>query len=298
MKNRKKSDRKIGDILFRICNYVLLICFAVICLYPFYYIFLYSISDPAAAELKGIFLLPVEPSLHSYKQLLEGGTIFYAILVSASRAVIGTCVTVTCCSFFAYLVSKKEMPGRKIIYRMCVLTMYINAGLIPWYITMKKLGLKNNYLLYILPFAILGFYVILFKTYVEQLPASLEEAAQIDGAGFITCFVKVIFPLSKPIVATIAIFSAVTQWNAWQDNLYLVSNQKLMTLQLLLYNYLNSNVASGLSSHISQVSSGVTSTPTAIKMTICMITALPIIIVYPLMQKYFAKGILLGAVKG
>lgn len=292
-----KSGKK-KDIIFSMINYTILIAFTIICFYPFYYIFLYSISSPAAAELHGIYLLPVEPTLKTYKELFEGGTIFMAILISASRAVAGTCITVICCSFFAYLVSKKEMPFRKLIYRMCIMTMYVNAGLIPWYVTMKHLGLKNNYLLYILPFAIMGFYVILFKTYVEQLPPSLEEAAQIDGAGYISSFTRVIFPISKPIIATIAIFSAVTQWNAWQDNLYLVSNQKLMTLQLLLYNYLNSNVASGLASHLSQVSSGAVSTPTAIKMTICMITALPIILVYPLMQKYFVKGILLGAVKG
>ena len=176
--------------------------------------------------------------------------------------------------------------------------MYVNAGLIPWYITMKGLGLKNNYLLYILPFAISAFYVVLYKTYVEQIPPALEESAQIDGASYFKSFIRIIFPVSKPIVATITIFSAVSQWNSWQDNLYLVNNKNLITLQLLLYNYLNSNTASGLASRISQVSSRSTITPVAIKMTICMITAIPIIIVYPVMQKYFVKGIMLGAVKG
>ena len=292
------SSRKSSDIVFSVINSVFLIAFTIICFYPFYYIFLYSISTPEAAVRYGIFLLPVEPTLRTYGALLSQNTIFTAIFISASRAVAGTCVTVACCSFFAYLVSKREMPFRKFIYRMCIVTMYVNAGLIPWYITMKGLGLKNNYLLYILPFAISAFYVVLYKTYVEQIPPALEESAQIDGASYFKSFIRIIFPVSKPIVATITIFSAVSQWNSWQDNLYLVNNKNLITLQLLLYNYLNSNTASGLASRISQVSSRSTITPVAIKMTICMITAIPIIIVYPVMQKYFVKGIMLGAVKG
>lgn len=285
-----------SEKIFMCLNYVVLIAFAIICFYPFYYVFLYSLSDPVAAEMQGIFLLPVSPTLATYREVFEKSNILRAAFVSASRAIVGTIVTVGCCSFFGYLLSKKEMPYRTVIYRMCVMTMYISAGLIPWYMTMKNLGLKNNYLLYILPYSISGFYVVLYKTFVEQLPPLLLEAAQIDGAGYITTFTKIIFPLSKSILATLMIFSSVTQWNAWQDNFYLVSNEKLTTLQLLLYRYLSSNQASGLASHLNQITSS--TTPTSIKMTICMITALPIIIIYPIMQKYFVKGILVGAIKG
>lgn len=140
------GKRAVGEKIFMVMNYILLIAFAIICFYPFYYVFLYSLSDPKAVELQGIFLLPVSPSLQTYKEVFERSNILAASVISASRAIFGTVVTVGCCSFFGYLVSRKEMPYRKIIYRMCVMTMYISAGLIPWYMTMKMIGLKNNYL--------------------------------------------------------------------------------------------------------------------------------------------------------
>jgi len=284
---------------FDILNYVVLSIIVLACVYPFYYIFIYSISDSRLAQT-GISLLPAGFTLDHYISIFKLNNIYQAFFVSLSRAVIGTLITLFCCSFFSYLLTKEAMYFRKLIYRFLVVTLYFNAGLIPWYLTMKYLGLKNNFLLYILPGAVVGFFVILMKTFIEQLPAALEESAMIDGAGYFTIFSRIIVPLSGPIIATIAVYCSVGQWNTWTDNFFLVSNPKLQTLQLILYNYLNSanNYANQTMQELNQGSAARAVTPESIKMTITMIVTIPIMLVYPFLQRYFVKGIMLGAIKG
>ena len=176
--------------------------------------------------------------------------------------------------------------------------MYLNAGIIPYFMVMKAYGLKDNYLLYILPGAVGAYNVILIKTYMENIPAELEEAARIDGAGYFKAFVKVIFPVCTPVLATVTIFSAVSQWNSWQDNFYLVRDPKLKTLQLLLMEYLQ-NMDSTLITDINTALDRMNRTSTlSLKTCISVITMIPIMLVYPLFQKYFVKGIMLGSVKG
>lgn len=157
-----------------------------------------------------------------------------ATVVSFARTVIGTAITVMASSFFVYLITQQDMLFRKFVYRFLVITMYFSSGLIPWYLTMKAYGLQNNFLLYVVPSALSTYYVILIKTFMEQLPASLQESAMLDGAGYTKIFVSVIFPLCKPIVATIAVFAAVGQWNSWFDNYLLVTDKDLTTLQLIM----------------------------------------------------------------
>jgi putative aldouronate transport system permease protein len=293
------ETRGFGNRLFDVINYFLLLLFVVICIYPFYYVLIYSISNPATVS-QGIFLLPSGFNLDTYKTIMSLPDIRNSFFISTARTVIGTGLTVICCSFFAYLLSKEKMFLRKVVYRMLVITLYINAGLIPWYITMKMLHLNNNFLLYVLPTAVSGFFIILLKTYMEQLPAALEESAMMDGAGYLTLFWHIIFPLCKPIVATVAVFAAVGQWNTWVDNYFLVQSQSLKTMQLILYEYLSS--ASALakldSASITRNAKNITLTPEAIKMCTTIIVTLPILLVYPFMQRYFVKGIILGAVKG
>jgi len=289
------------DIGFDVVNHVVLLLFTAICLYPFYYIFLYSISDGLAASKGLVVFWPVNADFSSYVKLLSKKDVLDAAFISASRTVIGTSVTVLCSSYLAYVLSTEDLPFKKIIYRYVIITMYVSAGLIPWYITMKSLGLKNNFLLYVLPSAIGAFYIILIKTYMEQLPKSLEESAKIDGAGVFTIFFKIILPISIPIIATVTIFSAIYQWNSWQDNLYLVNKKELSTLQFLLYNYMNSSMATGDVTRMkamNMVANAKQVNSMTLKMTMSMVTVIPILLVYPIMQKYFIKGIMLGAVKG
>lgn len=289
----------LGSRVFDIFNYLLLTLFALLCTYPFYYVFIYSISDPAKV-VQGIFLLPAGFKLETYQNILSLPYIKNSFFISSARTVVGTLLTVVCCSFFSYLLTKDKMLFRKLVYRVLVITLYINAGLIPWYITMKMLQMDNNFLLYVLPTAVSGFFVILIKTYIEQLPSALEESAMIDGAGYLTLFWRVIFPLCMPIVATVAIFASVGQWNTWMDNYFLVRDSSLKTLQLTLYEFLNS--ASSFTnmdpSSITKNAQDIKMTPESIKMSITMIVTFPILLVYPLMQRYFVKGIMLGAIKG
>jgi putative aldouronate transport system permease protein len=294
----KNIRNKPFDLVFDSINYLLLTLFFVICIYPFYYILIYSISDPIEVQ-RGIFLLPAGLTLGNYAEIFKLKGMLNATVVSLARTVGGSCLTLVASSFLAYLMTKNELPGRKLIYRFIIITMYFNAGLIPWYLTMKYYQLNNNFLVYVVPFAVSAYYVILVKTFIEQLPASLEESAKIDGAGYVTIFARIIFPLSKPIIATIFVFAAVGQWNCWMDNYFLVQNAKLKTLQLILYEYLNSAQAIANASNEEKTRLGrVAITPATIKMTITMVVTIPIILVYPFMQKYFVKGIMMGAVKG
>lgn len=285
--------------VFDICNYAVLFLFFLMTLYPFYYIFIYSISSPIEAQ-KGIVLLPTHPTIDNYLEVFKLSGLFHSLVVSVLRTVIGTALTVVCSSFFAYLVTKDRLRFRKIIYRFVVITMYLNAGLIPWYIVMRLYGFNNSFLLYVVPTAITAYYVILIKTYFESLPPSLEESAQIDGAGYLTRFARIVLPMSTPIIATIVVFSAVAQWNTWYDNFFLVQDKGLRTLQLVLYDYLNEANHLAMRS-IEEINRGMAVprlTPTSVRMTITMVVTLPILFVYPWMQKYFVKGLMLGAVKG
>ena len=266
------------------------------CIYPFYYVFIYSLSDPEKTAL-GVTLYPLGFTLDSYFRIFALHNIVNSFFVSAARTVVGTIVTVFCCSIFAYAVSKPALPGKKFIYRASIITMYFNAGLIPWYITMKFLGLQNNFLLYILPMAVSAFYLILMKTFFEQLPVSIEESAMLDGAGYFIIYRKICFPLSMPIIATIAVFASVAQWNSWSDNFFLVSSESLQTLQYILYRYLSAaqNVVSS-SGHVDE-QAVMNLSPRSIQTTITIVVTVPILFSYPFMQRYFVKGLLLGSVK-
>jgi len=291
----------VSENIFDVFNIIIMGLFLILCLYPFYYVLIYSLSNATDAA-KGVFLFPSHIDYSAYENIFKKGDIQRAFVVSTARTVLSTALCIFCSSMLAYLVTKKEMLFRKFVYRFILITMYLNAGLIPWYITMKSYGLRDNFLLYIIPGAVNAFFIILVKTYIEQLPQSLEESAEIDGAGFFTIYFKIILPLSKPIIATIAIYAAVGSWNAWTDNYFLVSNPKLQTMQLILYNYINQaqSIADSMkyAANASSESAISSITPEGIRMATTVITVLPIMLVYPFLQKYFVKGIMMGAIKG
>ena len=291
-----------ADLPFQIIVTLLFTVFVIMCVYPFYYVLIYSLSDPIAVTKVSMYFFPVELTLSNYTQILKLPGILPAFMISTARAVIGTVITVFVSSMYAYALTRKELPGRKIFYKITIISMYLSAGLIPWYIVMINIGMKNNVLVYFLPYAVSAYFLILIKTYIEQLPPALEESARIDGAGFFTIFIKIILPLCKPILAAVAVFSAVSQWNMWADNFFLIKSKSLQTLQLTLLNYLRQAEAIAQQAKAGAATSSFASqhllSPMSIKMTLTMIVAIPIILVYPLMQKYFVKGIILGAVKG
>ena len=298
-----KAKHSREDIIFNIINYTVFGIFTLICLFPFYYLLINTISDNDLVTKGLINFIPRGIHFKNYLSLLNVADLSTAFLVSLARTILGTAVMVAASAFVGYLVTKKEMWGRKFWYRFLIITMYFNAGLIPWFLNMQMLGLTNSFWAYIIPGIVAPYNIILVKTYIESIPAELEESASIDGASHMTIFLKIIWPLCKPILATIAIFGAVGHWNSFTDSLILMqSAPKLYTLQHRLYIYLNQ--ASDLKS---LMNSGGAVSETAIqnaisgkviKYTISMVTVLPILIVYPFMQRYFEKGIMLGAVKG
>ena len=285
---------------FDVVNVIILGLISLVAIYPFWYILIYSVSNPQLAA-KGIYLLPAGFTMKNFAVIFENPNIVNATVISVLRTAVGTVTTVVASALFAYCLANAKTPGRKIMYRMIFYSMYFNAGIIPWYLTLKTYGLKDNFLLYILPYAVSPFYLILFKAYFEQLPRELEESAFMDGAGFLRSFRSIILPVSLPIVATIALFSAVNQWNMWFDNFYLAQSKRLMTLQLLLLNYLteySANQSAVLANFDQTNRAGVRITPTSIRMAITTVAVLPVFCIYPFVQKYFVKGIMLGAIKG
>ncbi len=292
-----------GKIGFDLLNWLAFALFTIACAFPFYYIFINTISDNSLASTGKILFLPVGVHFRNYLEVAKVRGLARAALVSLGRTVLGTLGTLIGSSWLGYALSKREMRGRRFWYRFVVVTLYFNAGLIPWFVTMKMLGLTNNFWAYVLPFIVSPFYLILFKTFIEQLPEALEESAQLDGAGYLVRYIRIILPLSGSILATIAVFSSVTQWNSFIDTLFLMRRSNLYTLQFLLYQYLNEvNALAALMRSSPQFGQTIDPsrllTATSIRMTISMVVVLPILLVYPYFQRFFVKGIMIGAIKG
>lgn len=300
----KTEKNDVFDKLFIIVNYLVFGIFTLICVYPFYYLIINTLSANDLSANGAINFMPKGFHLENYKQVLQLQGLSQAALVSVGRTVIGTACTVLASAFLGFMFTQEKMWKRKFWYRFFVITMYFNAGLIPMFITMKTLHLTNTFWVYVIPAIVQPFNIILVKTYVESIPKALQEAAEIDGASILKIFYKIILPASTPILATIAIFSAVGQWNSFQDTLIYITDQKLYSLQYLLYTYINQ--ASSLAQLVKNNAGGALNvaalatqqTPTSIRMTVSIIVVLPILFIYPLFQRFFVKGIMIGSVKG
>ncbi|MBD0378525.1 carbohydrate ABC transporter permease [Paenibacillus sedimenti] len=294
---------KTGKItIFDILNYTWFALFTLACFFPFYYLFINTISNNDLSSKGLVMFYPRGFHLNNYMEVFKIPGLGTATLVSIGRTVIGTLLTVAASGFLGYLFTKNIMWCRKFWYRFLIVTMYFNAGLIPWFLTMRNLGLFNNFLVYIIPGIVAPFNIILVKTFIESTPIALQESAQIDGAGYFTIFRKIVMPLITPILATIAIFTAIGQWNSFQDTLFLVTDSNLFTLQFILYRYLNNATSLATMMKASQGGLGADlahmQTATSIRTTVSMIVVIPILLVYPFFQRFFVKGILIGAVKG
>ena len=298
-----KQKRKVGDYVFNTFNYALFLAFTLLCIFPFYYIFINTISTNNLSSRGLVMFYPMGVHFENYLKVLKLRGLPLAATVTLGRTVIGTALSTVCTTFVAFALTKQELWHRRFCYRFFIVTMYFNAGLIPWYINMKNLGLTNNFLAYIIG-VIVPFNLILVKTYIESTPLSIQESAEMDGAGYITVFFRILFPLCKPILATVAVFTAVGHWNSFIDTVFLMTDSRLFTLQYLLYRFLNE--ANALAALIrSAMAQGQVIqnpsqelTPMSVRMTISMVVVLPILFVYPFFQRYFVKGIMIGAVKG
>ena len=299
MKRYKKITRTPGEWVLDIVKVVFLAFVVVVTVYPFWNIFIISINDATDAIRGGLYFLPRKLSLSSYAEILRRSTFLASIKVSVGRTLIGTPIAVLVTAMMAYPLSRKDLVGRKFWNLLFVFTMYFGGGLVPYYMVLKGIHMLNTFWVFIFPMMMSVYNMILIRSYIESMPDSLFEAAKIDGANDLVVFVKMVIPLSKPILMTVALFVAINQWNSWFDAYLYTSDQALKPMQSILVEILNQyQTGASTSQAMSNAKAGVTVTPDSIRMAATMVATLPIIMVYPFVQKYFVKGIMLGAVKG
>lgn len=271
----------------------------IITVYPFLQVVAISFNDATDTVRGGIHIIPRKFTFQNYISIFESNSkIITGFINSILRTVIGTVVGVLCTTMLAYTLSRKDYMFRKPIAVLFILTMYVSGGLIPEYMVIRNLGLINKFSVYIWPALISAFNVIVLRSFMDNLPFELQESAKMDGANDLTIFWKVVFPLCMPAIATVALFVAVGQWNSWFDTYLYAKKDYLTTLQYELMKVLDNAAAGVKAADINtQGLKKVTTNPESIKMAITVITTIPIICVYPFLQRYFVSGMIVGAVK-
>ncbi len=268
----------------------------VITIFPFINALAYSLSDPLAAMRGGISVYPKGFTLRNYELVLSRKDLLPAAVISVGRVVFGILWHVSITGIASYALSKKTLPFNRTITIILIIPMYVNAGLIPQYVNINDLGLMNQFWVYIIPHAFGAYIMLIMRTYFQGISPSIFESALIDGASEIKIFIRIVIPLSMPIIAVAALFQGVWQWNEWFDAMLYVVNVRLHPLSMLLQRIIRQNETSGLQD---AMAGGVMQlSPQSIRMTMLLVITLPIVIIYPIFQRYFVKGVMIGAVKG
>lgn len=303
--SRAKSYRNVslGDRIFDVCNIIFMILLVIVTLYPFLNMFALSFNDANDAVRGDIYIWPREWTLRNFEYVFSESNVFYATFISAARTIVGTVTSVFCTAMLAYTISRPEYKLRKFVSITFIFTMYFSGGLIPGYLLIKELHMLNTFWVYIIPGIIGVFNMIVIRSFIENLPEGLMESAKMDGAGDFITFTRIVLPLTVPALATVSLFVAVYQWNSWFDVfLYNSSNAKLSTLQYELTKMLStSNTATASSAadaYANAQGNKAAVTPSSVRATMTIVASVPIIIVYPFLQKYFVKGMVVGGVKG
>lgn len=294
LKKRSKSD-----IIFDSIIGIFMVAFVIVTLYPILNTLAISFNDGIDTVRGGIYLWPREFTMKNYQTVFNNDNLVKGAFISVSRTIIGTVSHVFLTAMLAYIISRKDFIFKKQLSIFYVITMYVSGGMIPVYVLMKNLHLTNNFLVYILPGLLSAFNMIVIRTFINGLPDSLVESAKIDGAGEFRIFIQIVLPLCKPVLATVALFVAVDQWNAWFDAmLYNSQNINLTTLQYELMKLLSSAMQQGGAGAIDAAkNAGSMVTPKSIRAAATIITALPIVCLYPFLQRYFVSGLTIGGVK-
>lgn len=290
-----------AEKLFSLFNYLLLGFLGLSILFPFWRIIVLSLNEGIDSMRGGIYFWPRVMTWDNYAVIFARSDIMDAYVVTVTRTVVGSVLSIFLMSLMAYGLSKKYVRGRQIVNVMIVITMFFGGGLIPFYLLLKDLHLLNTIWVYIVPAFYSAWNVILFRTFFQQLPLALEESAKMDGANDLIVYFRIVFPLSLPIFATITLFVAVGHWNDWFSGTVYVQNPKLVPLQTLLMKVIRENDSSlMIAGGVANLSGNqvMTVTTYSVKMATLVATILPIIVIYPFFQKYFAKGILVGSIKG
>ena len=300
---QRRKPLRLGSVSFNLVNYALLVLFAVMVFYPFYFCVMLSFNDGKDAKSGGIYLWPRVFSLENYKMVFSEPMLLTASRNSVLRTVFGTLLTVYITAMFAYAVSRRYLLFKKFYLTLGFITLYFNGGLIPTFLLVRNLGLLDSFLVYLIPAMFQMYYAIIIMSFFKTIPESMVDAAKIDGANDFYIFIRVILPVSTPVIAAIALFAGVGQWNSWFDTMLYTRSKSLDTLSHVLMKMIQTQryfeqaaeSAPG-GSHILMQMRGMTST--SLQLATMVVAAFPIVVVYPFLQKYFTKGIMIGSIKG
>jgi len=289
--------KSVGERVFDVFNYLFLTLFALCTFLPFVYVVAASFATEAQVSTGELFLIPDEFSLDAYRYIFANNSILRALSVSVYVTVVGTIVNLLFTTTFAYSLSRRDLIGREIILNGIIFTMMFSGGMIPTYILVKNLGLLNSLWSLILPGAISAFNLIVVKNFFQELPGELMESARIDGCSDLGVFFKIVLPLSLPVLATFGLFYAVGHWNAYFSALLYINDSTKWPLQVLLRQLIM--LSQGSIGDESQLDPTFVKPPEqTVKMAIIVVGTVPILMVYPFLQKHFTKGVLVGALKG
>jgi putative aldouronate transport system permease protein len=287
--------------VFDIFNVIVLLFVCFICIYPFWNIYIYAFNEGSDSMLGALYFLPRKPTLANFALAFRQQDIARATQISVMRTAVGILVTISCVSLAGFAMSKRNLLGYKFLSSYLFITFMFSGGLIPLFLTIRELGLFNSFWVYIFPSMFGYWYMVLFRSFFDQLPKSVEESAWIDGASPFTVFTRLVFPMSTPVFAAITLFVGVQHWNDWFVGLFFVRSASLRPLQTMLQmliskvDMLDRIAESGVGMNEASLSSV---TPLAVRSAIVVITVTPIIMIYPFLQRYMVKGIMIGAVKG
>ncbi|WP_123039201.1 carbohydrate ABC transporter permease [Cohnella candidum] len=289
-----------SDTWFDLFNYLFLAAVFVVTFYPFWNILVISLNDATDSVRGGLYLWPRVFTFESYATIFRNTELMGSIKVTVLRTLLGTPLSVLAISMMAYSLSKRELVAWRFFTLFFIFTMYFGGGLIPTYMVIKSLGLIDSFWVFIFPGLIGVFLMILVRTYIEGLPGEVEESAKIDGANDLQIFVRIVLPLCIPVLATIALFIGIGHWNAWYDSYIYTYKPELKTLQAVLVKILNQFQTGDMVSEAEKLANSSKRIPVSgesIRMAVTMVATLPIIMVYPFVQRYFVKGIMMGAIK-
>ncbi|WNR42973.1 carbohydrate ABC transporter permease [Paenibacillus roseipurpureus] len=287
-----------GENIFHFLVVIFFIIASFCTLYPFWHVLMYAISDPKASMGGGLFFLPRGFSLYSFELMLQTKGIFQSYVNSLFRLIVGTFIALLFTAMLAYPLSVRRFAGRNTITMLIFFTMLFNGGLIPNYLLIKQLGMLNTLWALIIPGAISAWNLFIMKNFFQSIPPELEESANIDGASPARTLFSIILPISMPVMAAVALFYGVAHWNSYFDAIVYISDPKKQVLQVFLRGMMNVGSLSEVKDVDSMAASSGTVTEESIKMATIVMSVLPMLIVYPFLQKYYVKGVLVGSVKG
>jgi putative aldouronate transport system permease protein len=288
--------------IFSVCNIIFFVILALLMIFPLYKVFITSIITANEMYSSPLILWPKNPTTIPYHFIFANDDILKALRVTVFITIVGTFLSMAATLTLAYTFSKDFLPGGKFIHRMLLMTMFLDSGLIPFFLMIRALRLTNNIWVNIIPALVSLWNYLVIRSFFRQMPQSLEEAAIIDGAGWWTVFVRVVLPLSMPVIATFTLFYAVGYWNSWYNAMLFTNNQELQTLQLFLRRMVVTNDSVDRLRNnfllLQGANSNLTIYSEAMKMASVIVATVPILVVYPFLQKYFVKGVMIGAIKG